>query len=117
MGAIHTFFNKTAIIKRKSSGVGAESELDIYASVGTCKGCLRPITVQAELYDQSNFGYEFRWYCDKDVVILVDDIITIDGFDYLVKAVNFFEDEDNGQESHKRVTVTKTNTNDNPVNS
>lgn len=116
MGAIDSFFNKTATIKRKSSGTGVESELDIYAPVGTCEGCLRPVTVQAELYDQSNFGYEFRFYCGKNVDILVDDILTIDTFDYLVKAVNFFEDEEDGEESHKRVTVVKTNTNDDPEN-
>lgn len=97
MGVLDETYNTTAVIKRTSST--SSTATDSLTTIATASGLLRPITDTSQLFDEANFGREFKFWCDNSVNIKTGDMLTIDGKEYNTAGLSLYQDLE-GDDSH-----------------
>lgn len=97
MGVLDETYNTTAVIKRSSST--SSTATDSLTTVETASGLLRPITDTSQLFDEANFGREFKFWCDNSVDIKTGDMLTIDSKEYNTAGLSLYQDLE-GDDSH-----------------
>lgn len=97
MGVLDETYNTTAVIKRSSST--SSTATDSLTTVETASGLLRPITDTSQLFDEANFGREFKFWCDNSVDIKTGDMLTIYSKEYNTAGLSLYQDLE-GDDSH-----------------
>lgn len=97
MGILNGTYNTSAVIKRSTST--SATATNSLTTIATASGLLRPITDTSQLFDEGNFGREFKFWCDDSVNISIGDQLTIAGKEYGTAGLSLFEDLE-GDESH-----------------
>lgn len=68
-------------------------------------GVMRPVRDRAQLYNDANFGKEYRLHCAKTVDIKSNDVVSINSTLYTVLGVSLFEDIDESVDSHLEIVI------------
>lgn len=105
MGVLNETYNATAIIKRTT--FTSATATDLASVVETATGLIRPVTETSQLFDEANFGKEFKFWCDEDTNIEIGDFLTIDSDEYRTAGLSLFEDLE-GDETHYEARLIRT---------
>lgn len=106
MSTIESFYNKTLTIRAKAVATG--SKTTGYTTVASGIQCaVLPVTETEDLYDQSNMGKEFNIICEPSVGIKSGYILDIDGEEYGVSGVSFYDDPFESDDDYYKIRGVK----------
>jgi hypothetical protein len=105
MSTLSELFTSTYVATRKTTGTATGADTSAQASTGLC--LIRPVKEKSQLFVESNWGKEFKLWCDDDKDIKISDLIVIDSVTYTVQAVTDYTDLDGDSESHLEVRMYK----------
>jgi hypothetical protein len=105
--SIETFYNLTFDVQRKQAGTGLNSQIKTFQNVTTGNlGVIRTLDDEAQIYSDNRYAKEFKLFCDDSLDIRVSDRIVTGTSVYDVKAVQKFEDLEDGKDSFLKVFIT-----------
>lgn len=105
MGALTDTYNTSFIVKRNVTVSATGTDVATAVYTGSC--VVRPISRSADLLDANNYGKEFRLWADYTENVQAGDLIVISDENYGVLGVNYYQDLENGDESHLEMRIIK----------
>lgn len=104
MGILSDLYNKTFYRFRTQTTSATASDVASTTSTGTC--LIRVISDKAQLFNESNWGKEYKMWTDQQD-IKSGDIITIDSVKYGIVGIPEYIDLVDGSENHLEVRIYK----------
>jgi len=105
MSILSSMYNKIYNIRRSTTVSATGTDTATQIVTGSC--LFRPVTNRTDLFKESNWGKEYKMFCDSVDNIRIADIIEIDGVKYGIAGIPSYEDLENNTESLFEVRIYK----------
>jgi len=101
---ISDFYNSNFITYRK---VIQANNQDAETPVTSGVGFLHFVSDKSQLYNQANYGREYRFYCDQSHDVKNNDILAIGSDRYKISGGNNVQDPFDGSDEFQRMVAVK----------